>query len=751
MKSKVAGLIFAILVFLSSLLGSVFLLFPFIPLAYFAPKVWREIADRLLGYWLTFPASLVEWIFESKFFVTGDLIQRDEPAIILMNHRTRLDWLFLWNALYKMDPWLLTTGKISLKAPLKKIPGAGWAMSAGAFIFLERNFESDKSKLEDMMRYYKACGKNYQILFFAEGTDRGERAVLLSHAYADKNNLPRYDYVLHPRTTGFAYLLEIMKRENYIKYVYDVSVAYRGEVIDTEAKLVKNGNFPEEVHFDLKRYSVEEIDEDVSVWLQKLWSKKEEKLKRFYQGNLNFEPSGEGFQWPIATTGLGYSVAFAFWIFSSLLWIYFIYAYFFVKVYFLAASLFYLYGLHAHNEMSSPGEPPVISGGQPLVTRLKGWLFGIGMLSSSLFGMLFVITPVMPLALFKPILWRKLLDRLVGMWVIMPGALMSFMFGASVKVQGHKIDHSEPALIIMNHRTRLDWLFFWNALFQMDPWLCTSEKISLKGMLKKVPGAGWAMQAACYIFLDRSFETDKSSLDKIITYFADTGYNYQLLLFPEGTDKCPKATERSRLHAERKSLVHYDYVLHPRITGFVHIVQSMRKLNYIKYLYDVSIGFGDAIVQSEIDLVLHGACPKEVYYQIRKLPIDSLPSSDEGLAEWLVELWKEKERKLKTFYTLPQKDRHFPPVDGGEQFGLDDYLQNTQKFVVSFWLLTTLFWTYMFFESALMFYIALVTTVIYTVICKCYGGLEHFAIKMFYDRKSHFNNVNNSDNSNGNT
>lgn len=32
--------------------------------------------------------------------------------------------------------------------------------------------------------------------------------------------------------------------------------------------------------------------------------------------------------------------------------------------------------------------------------------------------------------------------------------LMAYAFGAKVKVRGDKIDHSKPALIIMNHRSR---------------------------------------------------------------------------------------------------------------------------------------------------------------------------------------------------------------------------------------------------------------------------------------------------------
>lgn len=67
---------------------------------------------------------------------------------------------------------------------------------------------------------------------------------------------------------------------------------------------------------------------------------------------------------------------------------------------------------------------------------------------------------------------------------------MEYMFGVHIFVSGDVIDNSEPALIIMNHRTRLDWLFFWNALFRIDPWLLTTQKISLKGILKYLPGAG---------------------------------------------------------------------------------------------------------------------------------------------------------------------------------------------------------------------------------------------------------------------
>lgn len=124
--ASIKGILFFLLLFVSSFLGSIFILFPFIPLIYFAPSIWRTSADRFVGFWLTFPVSLCGYIFGIKFYVSGDALNCSEPALILMNHRTRLDWMFFWNALCKMDPWLLTTEKISLKKSLQYVPGAGY-------------------------------------------------------------------------------------------------------------------------------------------------------------------------------------------------------------------------------------------------------------------------------------------------------------------------------------------------------------------------------------------------------------------------------------------------------------------------------------------------------------------------------------------------------------------------------------------------------------------------------------------------
>ena len=55
--------------------------------------------------------------------VCGDLKPLKGPCIIIMNHRTRFDWLFLWCFIIRLgDP---LRHKIILKSSLKRVPGFG--------------------------------------------------------------------------------------------------------------------------------------------------------------------------------------------------------------------------------------------------------------------------------------------------------------------------------------------------------------------------------------------------------------------------------------------------------------------------------------------------------------------------------------------------------------------------------------------------------------------------------------------------
>lgn len=64
---------------------------------------------------------------------------------------------------------------------------------------------------------------------------------------------------------------------------------------------------------------------------------------------------------------------------------------------------------------------------------------------------------------------------------------------------------------------------------------------------------------------------------------------------------------------------------HIKLCGYVYTIfcilftafsNAIILAGYVKYLYDVTIGFGDMIVQSELDLVGQGLSPTDVQYQV---------------------------------------------------------------------------------------------------------------------------------------
>lgn len=93
-----------------------------------------------------------------------------------------------------------------------------------------------------------------------------------------------------------------------------------------------------------------------------------------------------------------------------------------------------------------------------MLGRLNGAIFAVLMLVSSFFGAVFLLFPHLFLAKFYPRAWRLLADRVVGLWLTFPAALLEKLFGCRFYVTGDIIKARHPAIILMNHRTR--FVFF---------------------------------------------------------------------------------------------------------------------------------------------------------------------------------------------------------------------------------------------------------------------------------------------------
>uniref|UniRef100_A0A0K0CVN7 PlsC domain-containing protein n=1 Tax=Angiostrongylus cantonensis TaxID=6313 RepID=A0A0K0CVN7_ANGCA len=272
-----------------------------------------------------------------------------------------------------------------------------------------------------------------------------------------------------------------------------------------------------------------------------------------------------------------------------------------------------------------------------LFMPIVGWIFGITILATSLFGSYIISLFLFLLVMGKHNAWRSVIDRCVSFWMMVPIGFLELIFGMRVRVSGDEIEYDKPALIVMNHRTRLDWMYMWSALYQTNPWLIVSNKISLKAQLQSLPGAGFGMSAAQFLFLQRNKEKDAVTFNDAIQYFSAMRNNYQVVLFPEGTDKSPWTTSKSLEFAKKNGLKELKYLLYPRVAGFYYLLAKMREAHFITYVYDISVAYPYNIVQSEVDLVVKGVCPREVHFHIKKIPVNELPNSEVECARWLNE------------------------------------------------------------------------------------------------------------------
>ncbi|XP_055982196.1 lysocardiolipin acyltransferase 1 isoform X2 [Sorex fumeus] len=289
------GIYFILTLFWGSFFGSIFMLGPFLPLMFISPSWYRWVNNRLVATWLTLPVALLETVFGVKVIITGDAFVPGERSVIIMNHRTRMDWMFLWNCLMRYS--YLRLEKVCLKASLKSVPGFGWAMQAAAYIFIHRKWKDDKSHFEDMIDYFCDIHEPLQLLLFPEGTDLTENSKARSNDFAEKNGLQKYDYVLHPRTTGFTFVVDRLREGKNLDAVHDITVAYPHNIPQTERHLLR-GDFPREIHFHVRRYPVAALPrakEELQLWCHRRWEEKEQRLRAFYAGGTHsFGPPGPG-------------------------------------------------------------------------------------------------------------------------------------------------------------------------------------------------------------------------------------------------------------------------------------------------------------------------------------------------------------------------------------------------------------------------------------------------------------------------
>ncbi|KAG5481551.1 hypothetical protein LSCM1_05571 [Leishmania martiniquensis] len=228
--------------------------------------------------------------------------QTGKVKIIIMNHHCRVDWIYTFLYLARTRS-VINHIRYVLKADLKHLPVLGWAMELFRYLFLSRNWESDKLYIKRMIDFYNATSDTPVILIYPEGTDLSPSNIQRSQAYAEKAGLPKFYHVLNPRTTGTVALMNMLGGADRVEEVVDLTIAYTyhapGER-PCEPSLV-NGHHPKKVHLLIHSYPVAGTaaavaqknpahvcpteEAALSAWIHERFAEKELLLSRFLLSN----------------------------------------------------------------------------------------------------------------------------------------------------------------------------------------------------------------------------------------------------------------------------------------------------------------------------------------------------------------------------------------------------------------------------------------------------------------------------------
>uniref|UniRef100_A0A1J3F8M3 1-acylglycerol-3-phosphate O-acyltransferase n=1 Tax=Noccaea caerulescens TaxID=107243 RepID=A0A1J3F8M3_NOCCA len=267
----------------------VFLSTAFMFLIYFAPifalalrllsvHQSRKAISFLFGHWLALWPYLFETVNGTTVVFYGDSIPVEKRVLLIANHRTEVDWMYLWNIALRKG--CLGYIKYVLKSSLMRLPIFGWGFHILEFIPVERKREVDEPVMLQMLSTFKDPQEPLWLALFPEGTDFTEEKCKRSQQFAAEVGLPVLSNVLLPKTRGFSVCFEAL--HNSLDAVYDLTIAYKPRCPSFMDNVF--GTDPSEVHIHVRRVLAKEIpanDEESSAWLMDSFQLKDKLLSDF--------------------------------------------------------------------------------------------------------------------------------------------------------------------------------------------------------------------------------------------------------------------------------------------------------------------------------------------------------------------------------------------------------------------------------------------------------------------------------------
>ncbi|KAF5368472.1 hypothetical protein D9758_002417 [Tetrapyrgos nigripes] len=263
------------------------------------------------------------------------------------------------------------------------------------------------------------------------------------------------------------------------------------------------------------------------------------------------------------------------------------------------------------------------------------------------------------------------------------------------------LDLPTKFVLIANHQVYADWWYAWCLLYYIGEGMHRYVYITLKKSLQWVPVVGWGMQFFNFIFLARSWASDRVQLAKSLSTLgeaAERGDNpFVFLLYPEGTLVSKDTRPISRKFAEKMGINDMTNILLPRSTGLHYSLRSLAPRIRDLKLIDMTmvypgippLGYGQSYYTLR-SMFFDGTAPPALHIHLRMfdvaadVPIGDLsatnpavdvePSPEKSTVEveipevekttfdlWLRELWREKDESITRWHEKEKFSEASPP------------------------------------------------------------------------------------------
>nr|AZM65193.1 lysophospholipid acyltransferase 2 [Vitellaria paradoxa] len=223
--------------------------------------------------------------------------------------------------------------------------------------------------------------------------------------------------------------------------------------------------------------------------------------------------------------------------------------------------------------------------------------------------------------------------------------LVDWWAGVQIKVftdsETFRLMGEEHALVMSNHRSDIDWLVGW-VLAQRSGCLGSALAV-MKKSSKLLPVIGWSMWFSEYLFLERSWAKDESTLKSGLEQLRDFPRPFWLALFVEGTRFTQAKLLAAQKYASSEGLPIPRNVLIPRTKGFVSAVSIMR--SFVPAIYDVTVAIPKSSPPPTMLRLFKGQ-PSVLHVHIKRHWMKYLPETDDAVAQWCRDIFMAKDKLL---------------------------------------------------------------------------------------------------------